>query len=87
VLFERPRLGWLATLVDRGVVWLVDLTQTCIAVGRVAAVVVVVRIIIAVVGAIVAARCACRVPMSQRTFGFVFIKCVTLPKLPVAKRA
>jgi hypothetical protein len=22
-LFERPRLGWLATLVDRGVVWLV----------------------------------------------------------------
>jgi hypothetical protein len=73
--------------VDGGDVWLVDLTQAGIAVGVVAAVVVVVRILSAVTGAVVAARYAGRAPMSQRAFGLVYDEGVTLPKLPVAKRA
>jgi len=59
VLFERARLGWLATPVDGGRLWLVVLVRASIRMGRVAAVVVVVRIIIAA---------AWRVRRSRRAF-------------------
>lgn len=72
---------------NRGVVWVVALIPACIAVGGVAAVVVVLLIFGAFAGAVIAARCAGRAPMSHRAFGLVFHEGVTLPKLPVAKRA